>query len=89
MFAERRTPEQRAKRQRSSVWASYAANLLLLAAVFGGFGLLLLLFSFLSGWSMGRGIQGIHGLVLGDLTVAVIAALIGFSWRWRGRRSSP
>jgi hypothetical protein len=66
--------------------ASYADNLLLLAAVFGGFGFLVLAFSLLGGTQMPK---GIHGLALGDLTVAVIAALIGLWWRWRRRRSAP
>jgi hypothetical protein len=61
------------KRQRSFVWASHADNLLVVAAVFAGSGLL---FS----PSLARCLadaKGIHGLVLGDLTAVVIAAFIG------------
>lgn len=72
--------------QRQSVWATYADNLLLLAAIFGGFGVPLLGLSLLVGDPIATGARAV---ALGDLLVAAIATLIGLWWRWRRRRSVP
>jgi hypothetical protein len=71
--------------QRESVWASYADNLLLLAAIFGSFGVPLLALSLLVGDPVATGARAV---ALGDLLVAAIATLIGLWWRRRRRRSA-
>jgi hypothetical protein len=83
MFADPRTPES-GRPQHSSVRVAYADNLLRVAAVLAGLGLLLLALSLLS-----QQISiGARAVAVGDLGVAAIAALLGFGWRWRRRRSA-
>jgi hypothetical protein len=60
MFGDPRTPQD--ETQRSWEWSSYANNLLIVAAFFGGFGLLLLGFSLLGSPPMPKDPRGGPGL---------------------------
>jgi hypothetical protein len=80
MFAHPRGPQARPDQ---SVWVAYADNLLRVAAVLAGLGLLLLALSLLSQQIA----IGARAVAVGDLGVAAIAALLGLWWRWRRRRS--
>ncbi len=74
------------KVQPSSVWVQYADSLLPVAAVFGALGLFLIGLSLLASRQMPNGTRQ---FALIDLTVAAVAALVGFRWRWRRQRSTP
>jgi hypothetical protein len=82
MFDDPQSLPDETKRQRSWEWSGYANNLLLVAAVFGGLGMLLFGLSLLGSPPMPKGTRG---AALGDLTGAAIATGIGLWWRWRRR----
>jgi hypothetical protein len=71
----------------SEFWARRLSTATLaIAADFAGFSLLLLLLSYLSG---GRILTpGLRGAALGELSAALVIALVGLWWRWRSRRSA-